>query len=62
MIMMSLRKKEGLNLSLYQERFGSDVYTDFKAVIDQNVQKNNLIIDENYLYASDIGFEIFNEI
>ena len=62
MIMMSLRKKEGLNLSLYQERFGSDVYTDFKAVIDQNVQKNNLIIDENYLYASDKGFEILNDI
>ena len=62
MIMMSLRKKEGLNLNLYKERFHSHVYADFKAAIDQNIEKNNLMMNENYLYASAKGFELLNDI
>lgn len=62
MIMMSLRKKEGLNLALYQKRFNADVYQDFKDAIDQNIAKQNLMMNEKYLYASEKGFEILNDI
>lgn len=62
MIMMSLRKKEGLKRSLYQHRFHKDVYEDYQEVIDQNIKKGNLMINDHYLYATEKGFPILNDI
>lgn len=62
MVMMSLRKKTGLNRLLYRQRFNSDVYDDYQEIIDCNVLKGNLVMDEVTLCATTKGFPILNDI
>ena len=62
MIMMSLRKKKGLKRSLYQKRFDHDVYEDYQMMIDEHIKKGNIILDDDYMYASEKGFPILNDI
>ncbi len=62
MIMMSLRMKKGLNRKLFKAKFNVDVYDVYHEVIDQEIAKHHLILNEDYLYVSDEAFLCLNDI
>ncbi|QEH61682.1 coproporphyrinogen III oxidase [Spiroplasma chinense] len=58
-IMMGLRMVEGIDLTDYINR---NVFDHFKPVIEQNVEKGFLVIENDRLKCSKRGFDIMNEI
>ena len=62
MVMMSLRMKKGLNRHLFKHFFAIDVYDVYNKIIDEQVNKGNLLMNDDYLYCSERGFMILNEI
>lgn len=62
MVMMSLRMKKGLNRLLFKQKFHVDVDDIYHEIIHKHILKGNLIINEKYLYCSDQGFIILNDI
>lgn len=62
MIMMGLRLKRGLNLSLFSKTFGTTFNTVYGPKVDALVAKGLLVKEDAYCRASDRGFEILNSV
>lgn len=62
MVMMGLRLKKGLSLALFQNTFQISVNEVYSQVINEEIQKGLLEMDEQYLRATTRGFEILNSI
>lgn len=61
-IMLQLRKAEGLNISDFNVKFNCNLL-DNKLSLIKDLEKNNLIkIDKNFLFATDKGFCVLNQI
>lgn len=61
-IMLGLRKQEGISLKSYNLLFDEDLYNKKEKQI-VNLQNLNLIkIENDFLYATDLGFKVLNQI
>lgn len=61
-IMMSLRMREGLDMNLFERRYGKTIQSIYKDVIDQEIQKNNLYIEDHYLKVTMQGMFYLHDI
>ncbi|MDU1401600.1 radical SAM family heme chaperone HemW [Clostridium sp.] len=57
---MGLRMIEGINLKIFKERFGKDVFDIYDEVIKNNIKKGLLVVDSEKLYLSEKGIELSN--
>ena len=62
MIMMGLRLKEGMSLSLFKERFDCDFDDVYHDVLCHCISKGWLIVEQGKVKATDRGFEILNTV
>lgn len=62
MIMMSLRKKEGMSRALFQARFHRDVCDVYPEAIETNRAKGYLQCSETHLFATETGYPLLHEI
>ena len=61
-IMMSLRLKEGLDLNKFKERYQEDARILYKEAITRNIEKGRLMIENDYLKATQEGQYVLNDI
>ncbi len=61
-IMLNLRTKFGLDLNLFEEKFGYDLYTDKKEIIDSYVKQGYLEIINKHLIPTFSGMMILDKI
>lgn len=57
---MGLRMIDGINLKIFKERFGKDVFDIYDEVIKNNIKKGLLVVDSEKLYLSEKGIELSN--
>ncbi len=62
MIMMGLRLKEGMSLSLFKERFQCDFTDVYHDVVGECILKDWLVLDQDKVKATERGFEILNTV
>ena len=62
MVMMGLRLKQGMSLSLFKERFHCDLDDVYHDVLDNCVSKGWLMIEKDKVKATERGFEILNTV
>ena len=61
-IMMSLRLKEGLDLKKFKERYQEDACILYKEAVTRNIEKGRLMIENDYLKATQEGQYVLNDI
>ena len=61
-IMMSLRLKEGLDLKKFKERYQEDACVLYKEAVTRNIEKGRLMIENDYLKATQEGQYVLNDI
>ena len=61
-IMMSLRTKKGLNLQQFAKRYGKSFLKHYHEAVAPIIEKHLLNVEDGYIYASEQGMEILNEI
>ena len=61
-IMMSLRLKEGLDLNKFKEIYQEDARILYKEAITRNIEKGRLMIENDYLKATQEGQYVLNDI
>ena len=61
-IMMSLRLKEGLDLKKFKERYQEDACILYKEEVTRNIEKGRLMIENDYLKATQEGQYVLNDI
>ena len=61
-IMMSLRLKEVLDLNKFKERYQEDARILYKEAITRNIEKGRLMIENDYLKATQEGQYVLNDI
>ena len=59
-IITNMRLKEGLNLKVYQDKFGINLYAKNKKLIDNWINRGLLTLDNNHLCFSNQGFFVSN--
>lgn len=62
MVMMGLRLKQGMSLSLFKERFGCDFIEVYRDALKFCLLKNWLVLQEDKVKATERGFEILNTV
>ena len=62
MVMMGLRLKKGMSLSLFKERFDCDFNEVYHDVLCNCVSKGWLIVEQDKVKATERGFEILNTV
>lgn len=62
MVMMGLRLKQGMDLSLFQETFQMSFLLVFESQVQQLIQKGLLEIEPEHVKATDRGYEILNSV
>lgn len=62
MVMMALRMKQGLSRKCFYKRFGKDVLTVYKNIIEHQIEKGMLAINDAFLYATEKGYPLLNDI
>lgn len=62
MVMMGLRLKQGMSLSLFKERFHCDLDDVYHDVLDNCISKGWLMIEKDKVKATERGFEILNTV
>ena len=61
-VMMSLRLVEGLNLEVFKERYQEDACILYKEAVTRNIEKGRLMIENDYLKATQEGQYVLNDI
>lgn len=59
-VFMGLRMIEGISLDEFNERFGIDIYSIYKEVIDKNIKSKLLTLENKKLRLTDKGIELSN--
>lgn len=62
MVMMGLRKVEGISLEMFNERYGISLLTYYATSIEEEVKRGNLEVVDGYLRCTKKGFPILNSI
>lgn len=60
-IILSLRLKEGIDLSFYKEEFKSDFLIEYKDIVNELISKNVANISNNHFYIYEKYFFILNQ-
>lgn len=61
-VFMGLRMIEGISLDEFNERFGIDIYSIYKEVIDKNIKSKLLTLENKKLRLTDKGIELSNSV
>ena len=61
-IMMSLRPRKGLSLSLFKERYHQDIFEIYEKEIETEIKNGNLIVQEGYLCATKKGMFYLHDV
>ena len=61
-IMLSLRTREGINLTGFQRRFGFDLMQKKAEVINDLISQNLVEKSDNNLFCTDKGFKLLNRV
>lgn len=61
-VFMGLRMIEGISLDEFNERFGIDIYSIYKDVIDKNIKSKLLTLENKKLRLTDKGIELSNSV
>jgi oxygen-independent coproporphyrinogen-3 oxidase len=61
-IMLGLRTKYGLDLKLIKDKFNKDLINDKNKEINELLENKLIIIENDYLKATDLGFTVLNKI
>ena len=62
MVMMGLRLKQGMDLALFEETFGTDFLDVYGQLVEPQTKKGLLKIENGRCFATERGFEILNSI
>ena len=57
---MGLRILSGIDLKEFEKRFGENIESIYKEVIDKNIDKNLLVLENNKLKLTEKGVELSN--
>lgn len=60
MLMMGVRLKKGMDLHLFEKRFGCRFDDVYKAPLERMISSGNMIVENGYLKCTDRGYEIMN--
>lgn len=61
-IMLSLRTAKGIDLQKFQSDFGFDLRVKKQKKIDELVESGFIKIENNFLFCTDVGFKLLNQI
>lgn len=61
-VFMGLRMIEGINIDEFNKRFGVNIDSIYKEVIDKNINKKLLVLDNNNLKLTEKGIELSNSV
>lgn len=61
-IFMGLRMNKGININEFKERFGIEIYSIYKDIIEKNINKNLLVLEKDNLRLTDKGIELSNSV
>lgn len=61
-VFMGLRMIEGISIDEFNERFGIDIYSIYKEVIDKNIKSKLLTLENKKLRLTDKGIELSNSV
>lgn len=61
-VFMGLRMIEGININEFNKRFGVNIDSIYKEVIDKNINKKLLILDNDNLKLTEKGIELSNSV
>ena len=59
---MGLRMLSGIDLLKFNRKFGLDIYSIFKNVIEKNIDDGLLIINKDRMYLTTKGVELSNRV
>lgn len=61
-IFMGLRMNKGISINEFKERFGIEIYSIYKDIIEKNINKNLLVLEKDNLRLTDKGIELSNSV
>lgn len=59
---MGLRMNQGISISEFQGRFGIDINSIYKEIIDKNINRNLLVLENDSLRLTEKGIELSNSV
>lgn len=61
-IFMGLRMVSGISLAKFNQKFGVDIYSIYKKIIEKNIKDGLLVVYENNMFLTDKGMELSNSV
>lgn len=62
MLMMALRMKQGMRLSLFRERFAADFTALYPAALQKNIASGMLVVENDHVKATDEGMLLLHDV
>lgn len=59
---MGLRMVSGISLLKFHQKFGVDIYSIYKKIIEKNIKDGLLVIYEDNMFLTDKGMELSNSV
>ena len=61
-VFMGLRMVSGISLLKFHQKFGVDIYSIYKKIIEKNIKDGLLVIYEDNMFLTDKGMELSNSV